>query len=138
MTINVHDFLRLRRSTPSPFAIRLLPGERGGPVCALVMESHWAVVIYMHGVHLHTGLKQQDSRKQSPWAWDVGVCSPSPLCVSFLHLRRKEKFVLCFLSSLLYSGKMPHPGFPSTLVERNLENLSDWFPELEMRWRSFI
>lgn len=27
---------------------------------------------------------------------------------------------------------MPHPGFPSTLVERNLENLSDWFPELEI------
>lgn len=41
-----------------------------------VYESHWAVVIYMHGVHLHTGLKQQGFQEAEPLGLGPGSLLP--------------------------------------------------------------
>lgn len=129
VTINVNDFRRLRRDPLGSFQTMLLLGQRGGPVCGLFVESHGAAVIWVFGFPLHTRHKQQ--RFQDAALGQVlEVCRPCSLCVSFPHLWRKEKFVSDY--SLSFCSTHVHPGFPSALAQRNLENLRDSFPELEI------
>lgn len=84
--------------------------------------------------NLHTSQATGFQGDSSPLSWVLGVRSLPFLsrCLISIYGGRRSLSSEYSLSSGLYPWKMPHPCFPSALLQRDLESRSDWLPELEV------